>query len=46
MSCLSISSSQAANEIYERKLDVDNEQAEQVDEKRKRATKPSDGCKR
>ena len=27
---------QAANEIYERKLDVDNEQTEQVDEKRKR----------
>ena len=26
---------QAANEMYERKLDVDNEQGEQVDEKRK-----------
>ena len=32
--CLSIHW-EAENEMYERKLDVDNEQAEQVDEKRK-----------
>ena len=29
---------QAENEMYERKLDVDNEQTEQVDEKKKSGT--------